>query len=66
MKHYKEPHYVIKNDIVINPDTQNEIKVIQNSVAGFKMIITGENKEGKIESFCTNQSVETLTKFKLV
>jgi len=55
-------HHVTENTTVINPETRNRLTVYRNSVAGQKMIITGTNEVGKIESFCTSNDVEVIIK----
>ena len=48
---YVPSQEVMKGQMVLNPETNNNIKVIQKSVAGRTWIITGENENGGIESF---------------
>ena len=65
MKLYAEPHQVTKGMMVVNPESQDIITVISNSVAGQYMIITGETNAGRIQSFTARTTVQLIApKFK--
>jgi len=55
---FRFPHQIVKGNRTKSLKTGNIITVIQVSVAGQGSIITGENSDGKIESFFANSILE--------